>query len=140
MFLKVGLLITLPFLVLGAVVLKDGVVVVDVVNHREDSRIFVPVPLSLVNFAAGMVPRPHRTEVAEKLKNCQPYMDAFANQMVDLPDAVFVEVRNPREQVHVAKEGNSLVIDVNNSDEKVHVSVPIRGMKRVIQNLTNVAN
>jgi hypothetical protein len=47
MFLKIGLLITLPFLVLGAVVLKDGVVVVDVVNHREDSRIFVPVPLRL---------------------------------------------------------------------------------------------
>ena len=119
-------------------VLKDGVVVVDVVNHREDSRIFVPVPLSLVNFAAGMVPRPHKAEVAEKLKNCQPYMDAIANQMVDLPDAVFVEVQNPREQVHLAKEGNSLVIDVNNSDEKVHVSIPIRGMKRVMQNLTDV--
>src|SRR5262245_60247261 len=126
MFLKVGLLITLPLLVLGALILKDGVVVVDVVNHKNDSRIFVPVPLSLVNFAASMVPRPDAMEAAEKLKNCQPYMDAVAQQLVDLPDATFVEVKSPREQVHLAKEGNSLVIDVNSDDENVHISVPIR--------------
>ena len=75
-----------------------------------------------------MVPRPHKAEVAEKLKNASR-MDAFANQMVDLPDAVFVEVQNPREQVHVAKEGNNWS-SMNNSDANVHVSVPPGGMKR----------
>lgn len=133
--LKVGLIITLPLLVLGAVVLKDGVVVVDVTKHAKDTRIFVPVPLSLVNMGVDLLPLHRLDENREELATCMPYVEAVSDQLMELPDVTFVEVTKPGEYVHLAKQGNKLVLDVNNSEEKVHVSIPIRGVKKVMQNL-----
>jgi hypothetical protein len=139
MFLKIGILFTMPLLIVGALVLKDGVVVVDVTDRREDSRVFVPVPLSLVNFGLQMLPDGKLDEVSARLSGCEPYLQAVSEQLVDLPDVDFVEVKTPREQFHLAKRGNSLVFDLDTQDEKIHVSVPIRGMNRVFQNLADAA-
>ena len=50
-------------------------------------------------------------------------------------DITFVEVKEPGQNVRVAKSGGSIVVDVNENDETVHVSTPIRAMSSAIEEL-----
>jgi hypothetical protein len=44
-------------------------------------------------------------------------------------------VKEPGQNVRVAKSGGSIVVDVNENDETVHVSTPIRAMSSAIEEL-----
>jgi prephenate dehydrogenase len=46
-----------------------------------------------------------------------------------------VEVKEPGEHVRVAKEGGSIVVDVEEKDETVHVSTPIRAISSTVEQL-----
>jgi hypothetical protein len=139
MLLKVGLILAFPLLIMGTFRLKDGVVVFDFTNHSENSRVFVPVPLSLVNLGIKMLPDGKLHEANIKLANVEPYLETVSQQLMDLPDVNFVEVKSPREEVLVQKKGNQLIVNVNSDDEQIHISVPIRGIRKVVQNLSEAA-
>lgn len=139
MLLKAGLAVIFPFLLVGAVVLKDGMVVVDVKDRTDNSRVFVPVPLSLVNFGLKMLPSKKLHEANAKLVGCDEFIQAASDQLMQLPDVKFVEVRTPREKFDLQKQGSHLVMDLDTEDQQVHISIPIRGMKKVAQNLAEAA-
>lgn len=137
--MKAGLIVAFPFLILGAVVLKDGMVIVDVKDRTDNSRVFVPVPLSFVNLGLKMLPNRKLHEANAKLEGCEQYIQAASDQLMQLPDVKFVEVRTPREKFDLQKQGNHLVMDLDTEDQQVHISIPIRGMKKVAQNLAEAA-
>ncbi|MBU1701834.1 MAG: hypothetical protein KJ970_03215 [Candidatus Eisenbacteria bacterium] len=57
------------------------------------------------------------------------------SELEKIPDAVFVEVESGNETVLIRKEGINLTIDVENSDEKVHLSIPMNSVKAVLNRI-----
>ena len=73
-----------------------------------------------------MLPREHLGEASENLRPYLAMIDAAVPALEGCPDGVFVEVTDENEHVVISKSGGSLVIDVNDEDDVVHVSVPLR--------------
>ena len=64
-----------------------------------------------------------------------PAIDAAIPALNDSPDGVLVEVADPGEHVLVRKIGGSIVVDVNDSQDTVHVSVPLRAAQSAIHEI-----
>ena len=59
-----------------------------------------------------------RSEIQPWLPTIRASLDALRES----EDITFVEVKEPGQNVRVAKSGGSIVVDVNENDETVHVS------------------
>jgi hypothetical protein len=55
----------------------------------------------------------------------------------DSDDVVLVEVKEPGEHVEVATSNGSIVVDVDDADETVHVSAPIRAISSTVDQLAD---
>jgi len=64
-----------------------------------------------------------------------PTIRAALDGLRDSDDVVFVEVTEPGEHVEVAKSGGSIVVDVDDAGETVHVSTPIRAISSTVDQL-----
>ncbi len=93
------------------------------------------VPAALVPVGLRFVPREHLAEAGQNLRANMAIIDAALPALEQCPDGVFVEVTDPGEHVLVAKVGGSIVIDVNDPDETVHVSVPLRAAESAIHEI-----
>jgi hypothetical protein len=62
-------------------------------------------------------------------------MDAAIPALEDCPDGVLVEVIDESDHVRVKKDGGSIVVDVNDPDTVVHVSVPLRAAQNSIHQI-----
>jgi hypothetical protein len=78
--------------------------------------------------------------IARKTRDVLPALAVAARELENIPDGPLVEVLSEREQVRVVKEGGSLVIDVNDRNDTVHVSVPLRLVYRIARDLQDRAN
>ncbi len=72
---------------------------------------------------------------AQNLRANMAIIDAALPALEQCPDGVFVEVVDPGEHVLIAKSGGSIVIDVNDPNETVHVSVPLRAAESAIHEI-----
>ena len=52
---------------------------------------------------------------------------------------MFVEVTGPDETVRIAKSHGRFVVDVNGRSERVHVSVPVSSVARLIRAVDRLA-
>jgi hypothetical protein len=75
--------------------------------------------------ALHFVPRHNFADSSHDMRDALPIIDAAIPALNDCPDGVLVEVKDPGEHVLVSKRGGSIIVDVNDSDETVHVSVPL---------------
>jgi len=62
-----------------------------------------------------------------------PTIRAALDQLREVDDVTLVDVTEPGQHVVVAKKGGSVVVDVNDRDETVHVSAPIRAIRSTIE-------
>jgi hypothetical protein len=69
------------------------------------------------------------------MREALPIIDAAIPALNDTPDGVLVEVRDPGEHVVVTKRGGSIIVDVNDPDETVHVSVPLIAAQSAIHQI-----
>jgi len=56
-------------------------------------------------------------------------------ELEKVPDALLVEVESPTEHVRVQTRRGSFVVDVDDPGETVHVAVPIRAARKVMEEL-----
>jgi rhodanese-related sulfurtransferase len=61
-----------------------------------------------------------------------PTIRAALEQLRAGEDVTLVEVREPGQHVLVTKEGGSVVVDVTDTEETVHVSAPIRAIESTV--------
>ena len=92
--------------------------------------------------AAALVPATLRFlpnhDLEDASRNLRPYLpiiDAAIPALEDCPDGVLVEVANNRDHVLVTKRGRSIIVDVNDSADTVHVSVPLRAAQSSIHQI-----
>jgi hypothetical protein len=115
---------------------SEGMVEVNVVEkHPEAHHIFVVAPAMLAPIGMHFVPKRHLAEAAEQVKPWMPMIRAALQGLRDTEDVTLVDVKEPGEHVTVVKNGGSIIVDVVDKDETVHVSVPIRAVSSTIEEL-----
>ena len=123
-------------LVGGAAVCSEGFIHVQVHEKQAGGdHVNLVVPAALVPVTLKFVPQQHLTDAAENLRDYMPIIDAALPALEQCPDGVFVEVIDPAEHVVIAKSGSSIVIDVNDPGETVHLSVPLRAAESAIREI-----
>jgi hypothetical protein len=122
---KIGTGILGTALIAGGIVSSQGFVHVRVVEKKQDgTHLRLVVPAMAVPIALQFVPSGHLEEAARKVQPLLPAIGAAATALANCPDGTLVDVIGPGEHVSVVKSGGSLVVDVNDRKEVVHVSVP----------------
>ena len=118
------------------VLCSEGMIEVKVVERQpEVHHVYVIAPAMLVPIGMHFAPRRDLSHAAAQIQPWMPTIRAALEQLRESDDVMFVEVKEPGEHVRVAKEGGSIVVDVEEEDETVHVSTPIRAISSTVEQL-----
>lgn len=118
------------------VLCSEGMIEVKVVERQpEVHHVYVIAPAMLVPIGMHFAPQRDLSRAAAQIRPWLPTIRAALGQLRETDDVTLVEVKEPGEHVRVAKEGGSIVVDVQDEDETVHVSTPIRAISSTIEQL-----
>ena len=133
---KLGIGAMSTVLVAGAALSSEGFIHVRVHEKRADgTHLNLIVPAALVSTGIRFVPSERLAEASQNVRPYLPIIDAAIPALEDSPDGVFVEVTDNNEHVVVSKRGSSIVVDVNDHGDIVHVSVPLRAAQSSIHEI-----
>lgn len=133
---KLGIGVLGTAVVAGAALSSEGFIHVRVhEKHQGGDNVFVIVPAAVMPIAAHFMPQENLSEASQNIRPYLPVIDAAIPALEDCPDGVLVEVTDSDEHVLVSKSGGSLVVDVNDHDETVHVSLPLRAAQSTIHQI-----
>ena len=134
---KLGVGFVGTVLVAGAAVSSEGFIHVKVHEKQPDgTNINLFVPAALATTALHFVPAHDlKARDSEELRQCLPIIDAAIPVLRDAPDGVLVEVTDQHDHVLVQKLGGSVVVDVNDEEDVVHVSVPLSAAQNAIHEI-----
>ncbi len=119
---------------------SEGMVEVKVVERQPEVRyVYVIAPAMLAPIAMHFAPRKNLSQAASEIQPWMPTIRAALEQLRETEDVTLVEVKEPGEHVRVAKVGGSIVVDVEDHDDTVHVSTPIRAISSTIEQLAAAA-
>jgi len=112
----------------GAYVFHEGVIRVDVDEHRAGgSHVHFWVPATVVSVGMHLAPKEQLNHVTEEARPFLPVLREVAKELEKYPNVELVDVTDARDHVRVAMEGGKLRIDAVTGDgDVVHVSVPAR--------------
>ncbi len=120
----------------AAALSSEGFIYVNVQEkHPGGTHVRVLVPAALVPATLYFVPRRHFANAPHDLRTALPIIDAAIPALDNCPDGLLVEVVDSGEHVLVANRAGSIVVDVNDPDETVHVSVPLRAAQSAIHQI-----
>ena len=118
------------------VLCSEGMIEVKVVERKpEVHHVYVIAPAMLVPIGMHFAPQRDLSHAAAQIRPWLPTIRAALDQLRESDDVTLVEVKEPGEHVRVAKEGGSIVVDVQDENETVHVSTPIRAISSTIEQL-----
>ena len=133
---KVGLGIVGSALAGAGIICCEGMISVNVETRQpEKHHVVVVAPAMLVPIAMHFVPKDRFEEPAREIQPWVPTIRASLDALNESDDITFVEVKEPNRNVRVTKSGGSIVVDVNDENETVHVSTPIRAIESAIEEL-----
>lgn len=133
---KLGIGVLGTALVGGAALSSEGFIHVKVHEKQADgTHLNLIIPAAAVPLALSAVPSHDLANASSELREYMPIIDAAIPALRKCPDGVLVEVRDATDHVVVAKYGGSLVIDVTDSGDEVHVSVPLRAAQSAIHQI-----
>lgn len=122
----------------GTVAMSEGLVHVRVYEKRpQGTHLSLIVPGVLAPAAVFCVPSRHLQQASEQLRPWMPAIRAAVDELKDERDMTFVEVVQDGQHVRVSKSGGSVIVDVDNPEETVHVSTPLRAIGSTIEELAS---
>jgi len=122
-----GAMVLGTLLVAGAFVYDMGAIKVSVQGKNPGGEnIHLIVPAAAVPLALPFVPDRHLEEAAAEVRPWLPAIEAAAEELARCPDSPLVQVTSRHEKVSIVKRGGALLIDVDDTNETVHVSVPLK--------------
>jgi hypothetical protein len=117
-------------------VVDPGFATVRVHEKSEGFQLYIPVPAVLLNAglsaAASGGAFEHIGPLPEEAVRYTGVARAMLAELIDGPDATFVEVRDGDDHVVVAKRNGRFLVQVRSPDADVDVSVPARLALRVL--------
>jgi hypothetical protein len=122
-----GAVVLGTLLVTAAFVYDMGAIKVSVQEKGPDGKnIRLVVPGAVVPLVLPFVRGEKIQDAAEKGRPWLRAIEVATEELARCPDGPLVQVTSPREKVSIVKRGDCLVIDVDDVQEKVHVSVPLK--------------
>jgi hypothetical protein len=113
---------------------SEGMIEVKVVEKQpEVHHVYVLAPAMLVPIATHFIPSRKLGRASAEIKPWMPTIRAALEQLRAGEDITLVEVREPDQHVLVTKSGGSVVVDVTDKDDIVHVSAPIRAIESTVE-------
>lgn len=103
------------------------------------AHVHVIAPAMLAPIALRLAPRNNLAEATREIQPYMPIVRAALDGLRDTDDVVLVEVTEPGEHLQVSKSGGSIVVDVNDLNETVHVSTPIRAISSTVEELADAS-
>lgn len=123
-------------LVGASVLCSEGLVRVKVVEKQPQGlHINIVAPAILAPIAVRLAPRHNLAQAARQIQPYMPVVRAAVEGLSETDDGVLVEVKEPGEHVQVSKSHGSIVVNVDDADEMVHVSAPIRAISSTVEQL-----
>ena len=137
---KCALALTSTIVVAGVYTFHEGVIRVDVDEHRDGgSHVHFWVPAAAVPMAMHFVPKRHFREIPAEASDCLPLLRIVTSELRRYPNTTFVDVQDGNDHVRVATNGSKIQIDVVNGEENVHVAVPLSTINDVANQLAENA-
>ena len=125
----------------AAALSSEGFIYVNVQEKQPGgTHVHVLVPAAIVPTALHFVPRHNFADSSHDIREALPIIDAAIPALKAAPDGVLVEVEDPSEHVMVTKRGGAVVVDVNDRDETVHVSVPLIAAQSAIHQIAEATS
>jgi hypothetical protein len=113
---------------------SEGMIEVNVVEKQpEVHHVYVLAPAMLVPIATHFIPSRKLGRASAEIQPWMPTIRAALEQLRASDDLTLVEVREPGQHVVVTKSGGSVVVDVTDKDDVVHVSAPIRAIESTVE-------
>jgi hypothetical protein len=113
---------------------SEGMIEVNVVEKQPEAHhVYVLAPAMLMPIGTHFVPSRKLGRAAMELRPWMPTIRAALDQLRAGEDMTLVDVRETGQHVLVTKDGGSVVVDVTDEDETVHVSAPIRAIESTIE-------
>jgi hypothetical protein len=113
---------------------SEGLIEVNVVERQpEVHHVYVLVPAALVPMTVHFIPSRKFGHASRELQPWMATIRAALEQLRETDDVTLVDVTEPGQRVVVTKQGGSVVVDVHDQDETVHVSAPIRAIASTIE-------
>jgi len=133
---KAALGLTGTLFVAGAYTFHEGVIRIDVDEHREGgSHVHMWVPAAAIPMAMHLVPREHLRNAAEHSREALPIAHAIVKELKKYPNVDLVEVVDGEQHVQIRTRNGKLQIDVEAPDEQVHLLVPLSTLDDVTSQL-----
>lgn len=123
----------------GAFIYDMGAISIHVQEKKpggENIRLILPAAVAPVG--VWLAPKGKLREAAREAGPYLPALEAAAQELARCPDFVLVQVESPHEKVLVTKRGGHLVIDVDDENETVHVSVPLEAARLIASQLADI--
>ncbi len=137
---KAALGVTGTLFVAGAYTFHEGVIRIDVDEHRAGgSHVHVWVPAAAVPMAMHLVPQKQLREAVEHSREALPIAHAIVKELKKYPDVDLVEVVDGKQHVQIRTHNGKLQIDVEAPDEQVHLLVPLSTLEDVTRQLEDSA-
>ncbi len=120
----------------GVLVAQQGMVHVRVVEKAAGGdRINLYLPAALIPVAVRLAPEDRLRQALERARGVLRAMRIAGRELQRLPDSELVEVRDQRDHVRIRTMEGNLVIEVKSDREDVHLSVPLKTLERVAEEL-----
>lgn len=141
---------------IGTAYALGGVLTVELHDRHEGLDLYLPVPMAALDLAAaaaGLGVERHGVHLAglgagfgslavdgahlggvgglEELGEIGAVVAELLTVLDDVPDVTLVEVVDGRDHVTVSKRGGDLIVEVDEPDLSVRVSIPTRGARRL---------
>jgi hypothetical protein len=123
------------------VLCSEGVVNVKVVEKKPQGvHIHLIAPAMLAPIAVRLAPQRALADAARQIQPNMGAVRAALDGLRDTQDVVLVEAKGPGEHVQVTKAGGSIVVDLDDAGETVHVSAPIRAISSTVDQLADAGS
>jgi hypothetical protein len=118
------------------VVMKDGMIEVNVhEKHEGGDHVHLYLPATVATWGVHLAPEARLREHLRHQREHLALARVALRELEKLPDVMLVEVESSRENVHVAIRSGNFVVDVDDPGETVHINMPIRAARKVVEDL-----
>ena len=120
----------------GSYVVEQGAVRVSVdENFPDGHHVHLIVPAAVVPLAVAFVPQREMSRAGHDAGRFMPAVRAACESLSRQADFELVNVQDGEQHVRIAKQGDLVVVDVEDESETVHVSVPLKTIDKIARDL-----
>ena len=138
---KVALGLGVTVAAASAYVFHEGVIRVDVDEQRNGgTHVHFWVPTTVVSTGLHFVPQEKMQSTARNVRPYLPVLREISKELEKYPNAELVNVANGEDHVRIAMNHGKIRIDaVSHEGDVVHVTVPARALRDVVDQLEDHA-